>query len=232
MSRRTCVLFGGAEMNSLDFAKWFILNNDEMHERRDLDTHMKLQKLLYFSQAMHLAVNNKRSLFTDRIEAWFHGPVVTNVFRAYEYDGLIDEALSLKDNPFAFTEISDDSSTILNVVNFVYGYKTGSELSEITHREAPWENLKQEVYLRKNPIITTDSMYTFYRDSLSTIFEAYKDYDFNAYEVDSINGNHFRYYKGFTIPPDVKEQLWIHGDNCKNQSYFIYLDERGELVIY
>lgn len=219
-------------MNSLDFAKWFIINNDEMHERRDLDTHMKLQKLLYYSQAMHLAVNNKRLLFTDRIEAWYHGPVVTNVYRAYEHNGLIDQALTLRDNPLAFTEISEDSFAILNVVNFVYGYKTGFELSVITHQEAPWENLKQEAYLRRNPTITTESMYTFYKDSLLTIFEAHKDYDFNAYEVDSINGNHFRYYKGFTIPSEIKEQLWIHGDICKNQSYFIYSDESGDLVIY
>lgn len=50
--------------------------------KQDFITNLKLQKLLYYSQAWHLAIYDE-PLFQDRIEAWVHGPVVPSVFREY-----------------------------------------------------------------------------------------------------------------------------------------------------
>jgi uncharacterized phage-associated protein len=44
---------------------------------------MKLQKLLYYSQAWSL-VWDDRPLFSSKIEAWANGPVVREVFKAYQ----------------------------------------------------------------------------------------------------------------------------------------------------
>jgi uncharacterized phage-associated protein len=40
---------------------------------------LKLQKLLYYSQAVHLVLNGKLPLFNEAIEAWDYGPVVPRV---------------------------------------------------------------------------------------------------------------------------------------------------------
>jgi len=44
---------------------------------------MRLQKLLYYSQAWSL-VWDKRPLFAPKIEAWANGPVVRMVFKTYQ----------------------------------------------------------------------------------------------------------------------------------------------------
>ena len=57
-------------------AKWFISRVER--DSGDDITHLKLQKLLYYAQAWHLAHTNA-PLFNKEIKAWTHGPVVTTV---------------------------------------------------------------------------------------------------------------------------------------------------------
>jgi uncharacterized phage-associated protein len=47
---------------------------------------LKLQKLLNYAQAWHLAFTAK-PLFPERIEAWIHGPVVPPVFGEHKQFG-------------------------------------------------------------------------------------------------------------------------------------------------
>ncbi len=93
---------------------------------------MKLQKLLYYSQAWSL-VWDDRPLFSSKIEAWANGPVVREVFKAYQGQYLVSqpkygnkEALKPK-----------EKETVDAVLKF-YGNKPGFYLSELTHRERPW----------------------------------------------------------------------------------------------
>ena len=76
--------------NALDFANWFlwynlvqknvqIQNIDEDYDVYEGLTHLKIQKLLYFADGISLAVRNK-PLFTEKIYAWPHGPVVKEVY--------------------------------------------------------------------------------------------------------------------------------------------------------
>jgi uncharacterized phage-associated protein len=43
---------------------------------------LKLQKLLYYTQAWHLAIFGT-PILAEQIEAWVHGPVIPDVFRLY-----------------------------------------------------------------------------------------------------------------------------------------------------
>ena len=47
-------------------------------------TNLKLQKLVYYSQAWFLGIYQK-PLFSDKIEAWVHGPVVPALCRPYVF---------------------------------------------------------------------------------------------------------------------------------------------------
>ena len=67
-------------------------------------TNMKVNKLVYFAQG-HCLSKYGRPLFTEPIEAWPHGPVVPEVYRAYrkygdrpieKYDELIKQMQMLK----------------------------------------------------------------------------------------------------------------------------------------
>ena len=49
----------------------------------DVITHLKLQKLCYYTQGFHLALFGT-PLFNDKIEAWDHGPVVSDLYQDFK----------------------------------------------------------------------------------------------------------------------------------------------------
>jgi len=98
---------------------------------------MKLQKLLYYSQAWSL-VWDRRPLFSARIEAWANGPVVREVFKAYQGQYKVSKARF--GDPSALK--SCEKETVDSVLRF-YGKKSGFILSELTHRERPWRNARK-----------------------------------------------------------------------------------------
>lgn len=55
---------------AINIANWFINQFDR--ESGDNITHLKVQKLLYFSQAWYQVLKNEE-LFAEEIEAWAHG---------------------------------------------------------------------------------------------------------------------------------------------------------------
>lgn len=58
----------------------------DSHEAGSYLSLAKLQKLLYFAQARHLALYC-RPLFLGRFEAWSHGPVLRSVYNRFEKYG-------------------------------------------------------------------------------------------------------------------------------------------------
>lgn len=75
-----------------DIARHFIVRAYE--DGRDASmTNMKLQKLLYYAQSLHLAVYGE-PLFADEIQAWRYGPVCPPAYQLYcqfEADQLLDQ---------------------------------------------------------------------------------------------------------------------------------------------
>jgi uncharacterized phage-associated protein len=94
-------------------------------------SNLKLQKLLYYAQAWHLAFENK-PLFTDRIEAWVHGPVVPNVFREYREFKWSPLTAQCADRPS--TDVFQHAKKVIDA----YGDFDASQLERMTHREDPW----------------------------------------------------------------------------------------------
>lgn len=137
---------------SIDVAKWFVLktnsekkinqpsNND--YELYEGITHLKLQKLLYFSQGVSLAEFDK-PLFNDNIEAWSYGPVIKSVYDEFKKFGREFISLNMSDNEIncILNKVLSDYET-KSVLNFVYenyaGY-TAWKLVEMTHQQgSPW----------------------------------------------------------------------------------------------
>lgn len=101
---------------------------------------MKLQKLVYYSQAYHL-VRTGHPLFTEHIEAWANGPVVPRLF-AYHKGAFIINKHNLP-NFANSSHISDWEGSSIDRVVQVLGHYTGAQLSELTHAERPWRNARK-----------------------------------------------------------------------------------------
>jgi uncharacterized phage-associated protein len=100
-------------------------------------TAMKLQKLVYYSQAWSL-VWDERPLFKNRIEAWAMGPVVPDLYNVHR--GAFTINRWPKGDAGALSK--DQRDTIDGVLKF-YGTKSSQWLSDQTHQEAPWRNARR-----------------------------------------------------------------------------------------
>lgn len=105
-------------------------------KRRGQMTAMKLQKLVYYSQAWGL-VWDEKALFPETIEAWANGPVVRDLYERHRGIFKVD---SWDGNP---SELNDDErDTIQRVLDF-YTKFSSQELSNMTHQEDPWVNARR-----------------------------------------------------------------------------------------
>lgn len=98
---------------------------------------IKLQKLVYYSQAWHLVWDDE-PLFPERIEAWANGPVVPDLFR--EHRGEFQRTSWKMGSIQALTP--SERGTIDSILEF-YGPRDAFYLSELTHREQPWKEARE-----------------------------------------------------------------------------------------
>lgn len=95
---------------------------------------MKLQKLVYYSQAWH-AVWSDEALFGNRIEAWANGPVSPQLYQMHRGQFQIDVRSFLGGSSDALTPDQKDS---IDATLALYGDKSSQWLSDLTHMERPW----------------------------------------------------------------------------------------------
>ncbi|HET6387078.1 MAG TPA: type II toxin-antitoxin system antitoxin SocA domain-containing protein [Armatimonadota bacterium] len=119
---------------------------------------MKLQKLLYYSQAWSL-VWDDRPLFNERIEAWSGGPIVREAYEVHKGRFKVDQWPS--GDP---ARLDNDAKETINAVLRFYAKRNAQWLSDLTHAEAPWK--KARVGLdpeeRGNREIALESMMEYY----------------------------------------------------------------------
>ena len=103
---------------------------------------MWLQKLVYMAHGWNLAINQS-PLVSDRIEAWDGGPVFRHIWNHFRdfgrnaKNGLLGER---DGTPFE-AELSSEEKSVISHVWKRYGDYTGSQLSDMTHKEGtPWSN--------------------------------------------------------------------------------------------
>jgi len=118
--------------NAQDIAHYFLWKAQE--EDQELLSNMKLQKLVYYAQGLHFALN-KTPLFEDKIEAWTYGPVVPDLYHAYkEY-----EAGGINADPnFDPSSIDEDTKDFLDEIFDVFGQFSAIRLMEIAHSDQCW----------------------------------------------------------------------------------------------
>ncbi len=126
-------------LKALSIAKWFVDRADkEFVDDNGLSeglTNLKLQKLLYFGQAVSLSLR-KVPLFEDKIEAWKFGPVVPAVYDFLKVFG--NKPVTITANT---EEIDAETAGLLEDVWSVYGKFSAHELVNISHSHLPWKEI-------------------------------------------------------------------------------------------
>ena len=132
----------------------------DCRERGENLTNLKLQKLLYYSQAWHLALKGI-PLFSEDFQAWVHGPVLPSQYHRFkknEWRPILDEI------PAIDIDNQEIVSHLKEIVD-VFGVETATSLELMTHNEKPWQlarkNMKDDE--PSSAIISKDSMKAFYR---------------------------------------------------------------------
>ena len=121
-------------------------------------TAMKLQKLVYYSQAWSL-VWDEKPLFPDRIEAWANGPVVPALYERHRGAFKVESW-----PPGDPRNLTKDELETIDAVCRAYGNKSSQWLSDLTHMEAPWRDARNGLALgeRGNAEITHAALAEYY----------------------------------------------------------------------
>lgn len=131
---------------------------------------LKLQKLVYYSQAWSL-VWDERPLFDEKIEAWSNGPVVRDLFEYHRGKYYVSE---IEAGDAGKLE-ADQKATVDMVLNH-YGDKPAYWLVRLSHSEPPWIETRGDLSPTEqgNAEIMLDSMAQYYSSLLEIDIEAWK----------------------------------------------------------
>ena len=138
-----------------DVAAYILSKQGEM-------TAMKLEKLVYYSQAWHV-VWESEPLFAEPIEAWANGPVCPALYRTHRGSFKVSEWP--EGDAKALTDVQRAN---IDLVIGHYGEIPAWQLSEMTHREAPWKDARGDLTpgQRGHEVITVKAMDEYYQSLL------------------------------------------------------------------
>lgn len=145
----------GEKVRVYDVAKYIL-------EQLGAMTTMKLQKLVYYSQAWHLVWEGV-PLFDENFQAWANGPICPELFEIHRGMFVIDaERLSIGDS----SKLSDVQKETINSVLEFYGDKDPHWLSMLIHKERPWKETRAKAGVAEgefcNKIIPKEVMQDYY----------------------------------------------------------------------
>ena len=144
-----------------DVAEYFIYLSLKS-EKRGI-SNKKLQKLVYYAQAWSLALKGK-PLFSEKIEAWIHGPAIPSLYRKFKKFGFKPvESQNPDFNPLNFPH-----TEIVEEVWRVYGKYDANYLEILTHQEEPWIHAREALEFEQSSSneISFELMKEFYSQKL------------------------------------------------------------------
>lgn len=218
--------------SALDFAHYFIRKGLDQ-PRNTKKGNMKIQKLLYFSQLVHLS-KYKRPLFDDHINAYENGCVVEDVMNAYNYEHseFIEKAYTSEVN------LSDDEIYTLEIVSDIFGSISANELSDINHTHECWKiaynrSYVNERYKEKNlSKVDIEDMKKYDLSKIDDLIRSFTIEDKNyKQEVIIIDGTEF-YYEPSEITMDDNMKQFLMQFVGREEVYTIYKDPSQGVVIY
>ena len=127
-------------IDSLNVARYFIIRAYEDGIEAEM-TNMKVQKLLYYAQSLHLALYNE-PLFAEEIQAWRYGPVCPPAYNFYsEFEA---KQLPIPDKE-SLLQLPREKKELLEEIWEYFGGYHAYKLSDMTHLEFPWKKARKDL---------------------------------------------------------------------------------------
>ena len=142
-------------MKVYDIAAYILNQNGKM-------TAMKLQKLVYYSQAWSL-VWDEKPLFEENVEAWANGPIVRELYDIHKGEFYVTK---LKKGSIG--KVKGKAKDTIDSVLKYYSGKSGQWLSDLAHKELPWKQARADLddSIRGRVVISHASMAEYYYSML------------------------------------------------------------------
>jgi uncharacterized phage-associated protein len=153
-----------------------VLLSEYILQRGGAMSHLKLQKVLYYIQALHLAYFGHQ-IIEDEFEAWLHGPVSRVVFNRIKDLSVLHAEIMFEESewqsgqtPAIILEsiLTSDQKELVDEVIDKYGILTASQLENLSHSESPWLNARKGygVADRCNVVIPKTEIQEFYKEQI------------------------------------------------------------------
>lgn len=144
----------------------FRLTSDEPSQLSNL----KLQKLLYYTQAWYLAFTGN-TLFKGDFQAWVHGPVNREVYNRFKSTKYLYSSIVAQDIEDKHISSTIDEQTALHINSVLESYAgySDTQLEGMTHAEDPWIAARKGYrdIQRCEVVIDEKLMETYYRKRLN-----------------------------------------------------------------
>ncbi|PSH68538.1 hypothetical protein CU102_12290 [Phyllobacterium brassicacearum] len=104
----------------------------ETRERGEVITPLKLQKLMFYADAWHLALHDV-DITQEKFKAWVHGPVLISQyhrFKEYRWMPITKEVVR--------PEVEEALKLHLDEIIDIFGSESAVALERMTHKETPW----------------------------------------------------------------------------------------------
>ncbi|WP_347862480.1 type II toxin-antitoxin system antitoxin SocA domain-containing protein [Salimicrobium sp. PL1-032A] len=153
-------------------------------------TPLALQKLLYYSQAFSMTINEK-NLFEEDCEAWVHGPVYKDIYEKYKgfgYNPIEEEFDNQK-----FEHLSEEEKELLDSVVNNFGCYSGKVLEEMTHNELPWKNQRRGLGKEEpsNRAVSKEAINEYFKE-IKVKYNMLHTMDIKDYSKDMFEKTHFK----------------------------------------
>lgn len=137
-------------------------------------SHLKLQKLLFYCDAYHLAYF-EQELVKDEFEAWVHGPVCRKVYDSFKDKSILYSDIEYNYVPGSidvdaeFNKLTTSQQELVKDVLNTLSTWTGLELEQTTHSELPWIKARQGYGEADicHSIISKDTTKEFYKKEIN-----------------------------------------------------------------
>lgn len=150
---------------------WILLCN----ENETAISPLKLQKLLYYTQAWHWVYFDSADIFTELPQAWVNGPVYPDIYERFKAIGIYDK-LTISNTKIekSLTDCIQDVNLDTEQQQFFYalykhyGLMSNNKLVFLTHSEAPWCVAREGLspFEPSQNIITKDIIEGYYSERL------------------------------------------------------------------
>jgi uncharacterized phage-associated protein len=141
-------------IDCLNAACYFIIRAYEDGIEAEM-TNMKVQKLLYYAQCLHLALYDQ-PLFEEPIQAWRYGPVCPPAYRFYSDFEAKQLPIPHKES---LLQLPDEQQELLEEIWGYFGGYHAYRLSDMTHGEFPWKKARKGLHSQASstePILLDD----------------------------------------------------------------------------